>query len=294
MSFDVNSQGTDPDGTGHWPATMEADFLLPPNKQAMNQWGICLPLWKGSTSPEPWQIQPIETLGQSNPQWFPDEDDYMNNPVGYRTIFLVSIPNWTGAPVYMEGADVQRAQRAFGSPDNGIFNEACQIACKAFQTKNGLTADGSCGPLTWTKINDTIGPYIDWEAKYNECKTQLDEANKTIALRDIQISQLTAQNKSLTTQNQNLTATNAALTTQNQNLTTENTSLKSQNAVLVQENADLTKENQELTAENRELRDAYAALDNKYDELFDIVTKYNKAKVDYDAAAQDIANIGVG
>jgi peptidoglycan hydrolase-like protein with peptidoglycan-binding domain len=306
LAFDVNSQGKNPDGSNHYPATMDEDFLLAPDKQEMNKWGICIPMWKGSSNPEPWQIQPIETIGQNNPQWFIDEDDYMNTSSGYRNLSLVVIPNWTGDPVYMEGEDVRRAERAFVAPENGIFNSTCQSACKAFQTKNGLTADGACGPLTWAKINAILGPYTDWEAKYNECKVQLDAANSTIALLNAKITQLTLQNQGLTAQNQTLTdqnqqlteqnqgliAQNAALSIQNQNLTDENTALKKQNISLVSENKSLQDKNEELEGQvtgliqqNADLKGENEALIESYNELHTIVTNYN-------SAAQKVAEIG--
>jgi cell division protein FtsB len=276
LAFDVNSQGTDPDGTGHFPATMEADYLLPPEKQTMAKWGICLPLWKGSTTyPENWHIQPIESVKQDIPQWFADEDDILNNTYFYRSLSLVTIPGWTGAPVYMEGKDVQRSMRAFGTSENGVCDANWVNHCKEYQAKNGLVADASCGPATWAKINAQLGSASsDWEAKYNECKAQLDAANQTIAAQAAQITVLNTQITALKTTNVQLTALNATLSAAN---------------------AKLTQDNKILTDENTKLKSDYALLLAKYNSLHVIVVDYNKAKIIFEnsAPAKALANIGV-
>jgi peptidoglycan hydrolase-like protein with peptidoglycan-binding domain len=35
---------------------------------------------------------------------------------------------------------------------DGSFGGATERAVKAYQSANGLDADGSCGPKTWTKL----------------------------------------------------------------------------------------------------------------------------------------------
>ena len=47
-------------------------------------------------------------------------------------------------------------------PD-GIFGVMTESAMKAFQTENGLTADGICGAMTWNRLCPTVcADYIYW------------------------------------------------------------------------------------------------------------------------------------
>lgn len=250
LAFDVNSQGTDPDGTGHWPATMEADFLLPPTQQAMNKWGLCIPMWKGAKTQENWHIQPIEALNQLVPQWFADDDDLLNNTPGYRQLSLVAIPGWTGDPVYMEGKDVQRSMRAFGMTEYGVCDASWLSACKAYQAKNGLTADGYCGPNTWAKINAQLGP-----AGNNNCQEEIDELNKQIDALNAQIASL----------NQQLAAANANIAY----LTKQLSDTQAQVNALKVEVATLTKELENTKAT---LAAVTADRDNKLKELTTLAT----------------------
>lgn len=63
----------------------------------------------------------------------------------------------------MYGDDVKAVQQKLnskgfncGSP-NGYFGPNTKKAVQAFQKKNGLTADGSCGPATWQKLFGSSG-----------------------------------------------------------------------------------------------------------------------------------------
>lgn len=263
LAFDVNSQGTDPDGTGHYPATMEADFLLPPTQQTMNKWGLCIPMWKGAKTQENWHIQPIESLGQPVPQWYADEDDLLNNTAGYRSLSVVTIPGWTGDPVYMEGKDVQRSMRAFGITEYGKCDATWSTACKAYQTKNGLVADASCGPATWGKINTQLGnPTSDWETMYNECKAELDAANAEIASLNAQITDL----------NNKLTAANVEINRLNTQLNAANLQIANLNIQLAVANDKLTKAEQELVIAQKALTDMTADRDAKVKELTTLST----------------------
>lgn len=57
------------------------------------------------------------------------------------------------------GEDVVRLQtllqsRGYAIDIDGIYGAKTKAAVKAFQAENGLTADGVCGPLTWTLLLD--------------------------------------------------------------------------------------------------------------------------------------------
>jgi peptidoglycan hydrolase-like protein with peptidoglycan-binding domain len=47
---------------------------------------------------------------------------------------------------------VKQLQQALNVPADGWFGSQTEQAVKDFQTKNGLQADGVCGPLTWGKL----------------------------------------------------------------------------------------------------------------------------------------------
>jgi len=248
LAYDVNRQGTDPDGTGHWPATMEADYLLPPVQQTLAKWGLCLPLWKGSNSPEAWHIQPIETIGQQyKPQWFADEDDLLNNTSGYRTLDTVVITGWTDPPVYMEGKDVQRAMRAFGITEYGVYDDACKNAAKAFQTKYSISpVSGTCATLTWAKINSLLGP-----AGSGDCQTQIDELNKQIDALEAQIvtlnQKLADANIKIVFLTKQLSDTQVQVTALNAQIVSLNNELSSTKTALIAMTADRNTKLKELT-----------------------------------------------
>lgn len=70
------------------------------------------------------------------------------------------------------GKDVKFAQQqlVMFMPDyaadvvpDGIFGTMTESAMKAFQMKNGLTADGICGAMTWNRLCPTVcADYIYW------------------------------------------------------------------------------------------------------------------------------------
>ncbi len=41
---------------------------------------------------------------------------------------------------------------------DGVIGRKTRVAIRAFQTKNGLTADGVCGPKTWEKLKTYLEP----------------------------------------------------------------------------------------------------------------------------------------
>jgi putative chitinase len=53
------------------------------------------------------------------------------------------------------GADVTKLQQALGLKTDGTFGPGTEAAVKAFQAKNGLTADGIVGNGTWSKLFPT-------------------------------------------------------------------------------------------------------------------------------------------
>lgn len=64
-----------------------------------------------------------------------------------------------------QGEDVRQLQTALagwgydpGTPD-GIFGKNTEAAVKAFQKAQGLTADGICGPATWTALTEPVATY---------------------------------------------------------------------------------------------------------------------------------------
>lgn len=79
------------------------------------------------------------------------------------------------------GDDVKRLQRVLArhlewnpfGPITGTFDASLEAAVKNFQSANGLTADGVCGPLTWAALppyreasptlqSGSNGPAVAW------------------------------------------------------------------------------------------------------------------------------------
>ena len=73
------------------------------------------------------------------------------------------------------GAAVTALQQAlvklgYGIETDGIFGGETQAAVKAFQKKNGLDADGVCGPLTWAALTAAAGGISDGAAAADPLK----------------------------------------------------------------------------------------------------------------------------
>ena len=181
------------DVTGHYPATMEADYLLAPANQQLGRWGLCIPMWKNTAEKEPWHVTPVECLGITQErQWFLDEDDLLDTPSGYRSLHAVKMPDaWTGDAVYMEGNDVLRCQRAVQTDlQDGHFGEMTEQDVIDFQAVKGLTVDGQVGSQTWAAIADVLNPpppinYKDLyeleKSKNVELSMQIDGLQTTIS-----------------------------------------------------------------------------------------------------------------
>jgi hypothetical protein len=206
-AYDVARTGTDPDGSGHYPATMEADYLLAPTQQQLYKWGLCIPMWKGSTGyKENWHVQPIETLGiETDRQLWLDEDDLLDTPSGYRTLHVVVMPSsWTGVTLYMEGSDVGRCQEALHvTPVDKHYGTTSETAVKKMQTDHHLTVDGVVGSQSWVVIASILEPpppQINFEELYDQevvkntqLSMQIDTLQTTISGQTKQISGLNDQ-----------------------------------------------------------------------------------------------------
>jgi hypothetical protein len=114
-------------------------------KQGLAEYGIIAPLNnadKPASSVEWWHWQPIETAGFAGDRMkFLDPDDAIN-----------------GKPAVVgmndSGVWVMELQRIMNRSQTGKYDGTLQVAVKAFQKSNGLTADGIVGPATWAKLND--------------------------------------------------------------------------------------------------------------------------------------------
>ena len=62
--------------------------------------------------------------------------------------------DYPGAPVGLgsKGAAASLVQAIIGAKADGDFGPKSVSSLKAWQTANGLTADGSVGPVTWKKM----------------------------------------------------------------------------------------------------------------------------------------------
>lgn len=192
LAYDVARIGNDPDGTGRYPATMEADFLVPPEKQKLYKYGLCIPMWKETKEKENWHIIPIECLGVpgADRQFFLDEDDLLNSSSGYRVLKNIVVAGWTGDRIWMKGNDVKRFQRAVGVKQDGYFGDDSEQAAKTLQAKHKLTVDGLVGPKTWQVINELLRPPVvdpgpDYKLLYETAMMELDAASDQVqALTD--------------------------------------------------------------------------------------------------------------
>jgi hypothetical protein len=104
---------------------------------------------------EPWHVQPAE-LPRSRAQ-------YRGQKLGLSAPPTVQPPPlvkptslaYPGSPVRLgsKGEAVKHVQRVVNaSPIDGSFGGVTDRAVKAWQTKNGLLADGIVGPVTWRKM----------------------------------------------------------------------------------------------------------------------------------------------
>lgn len=173
LAYDVRK-----DDTGHYPASMESDYHLPIEQQAMYQFGLCIPMWEnGAPGQEPWHVVPVECIGvaESQRQKFLDEDDLLDTPSGYRTLKVIRIDGWpTDKPLYMIGSDVKRCQRAMNLlKQDGYYGVDTENAVKEMQAASGLTVDGICGTKSWAVISKILNPVppeppVDYKALYEE------------------------------------------------------------------------------------------------------------------------------
>jgi peptidoglycan hydrolase-like protein with peptidoglycan-binding domain len=62
--------------------------------------------------------------------------------------------NYPGTPVALgsKGPSAALVQAIIGAKADGDFGPKSVASLKAWQTANGLTADGSVGPVTWKKM----------------------------------------------------------------------------------------------------------------------------------------------
>jgi len=97
-------------------------------------WQYCL----GDASPDGSVQAPAETLKPSGGavEAGPMKFDYPGAPVGLGS----------------KGAPAMLVQSIIGAKADGDFGPKSVAALKAWQTANGLTADGSVGPVTWKKM----------------------------------------------------------------------------------------------------------------------------------------------
>lgn len=187
LAYDVARIGNDPDGTGRYPATMEADFLVPPEKQELYKYGLCIPMWKETVEKENWHIIPIECLGIAgvDRQFFLDEDDLLNSSSGYRVLRNIALDDWTGDRIWFKGNDVKRFQRAVGIKEDGYYGDDSEKAAKDLQTKNKLTVDGLVGPKTWQVVKTMLQPVApdpepDYKLLYETAMMELDETKESV------------------------------------------------------------------------------------------------------------------
>lgn len=77
-------------------------------------------------------------------------------PAAYKTTpaTSTSLFQYPGTPQRLgsEGPATQLIQAIVRAPETGKFDAATDRAVKAWQTKNGLKADGIVGPATWKKM----------------------------------------------------------------------------------------------------------------------------------------------
>jgi len=97
-------------------------------------WQYCL----GDASPDGSVQAPAEALKPSGGavEAGPMHFDYPGSPVGLGS----------------KGASAMLVQSIIGAKADGDFGPKSVAALKAWQTANGLTADGSVGPVTWKKM----------------------------------------------------------------------------------------------------------------------------------------------
>jgi peptidoglycan hydrolase-like protein with peptidoglycan-binding domain len=178
IAFDNNSVA------GHQPATMDADYLLSPEKQTLAKFGLCLPFWKGSTvSNEPWHIQPIETWLYKG-EWhdFLGFDDLVDTLSGHRMLLRYVAPTgWAGAFPSMRGADVAFVQARLGLVVDGSFGPASAAGVAAWRVKNGLPNAGIVDDAMWNLLLKPT-PVTDYKVLYESLKVAWDATSSEVTM----------------------------------------------------------------------------------------------------------------
>lgn len=176
LAYDVGKLAT-----GKYPATMEDDYQHKPPEQAMAAFGLCLPMWAGTSQKEPWHVQPIETLGIAGPdrQWFLDADDKLKSDSGFRVLRLIKLdsPVFTRSAL-MRGSDVKVLQGLLKIEADGWFGPLTDQAVNAFQASHELTVDGIVGPATWAAL---MVP--DYQVLYEKALAAQGEMKRSISVK---------------------------------------------------------------------------------------------------------------
>jgi peptidoglycan hydrolase-like protein with peptidoglycan-binding domain len=168
--------------SGKYPGTMPEDYLHKPWEQAMNVFGLCIPMWSGSGEKEPWHVIPVECLGVdgSDRQWFLDQGDRLVSDSGFRVLQYIKLdtnPLFTRS-VLMRGNDVRYMQTLLKIEADGVFGPLTEKAVEDFQKAKGLTVDGICGPETWKALD-----VPDYKALYEQALAEKAEMRSSIIAR---------------------------------------------------------------------------------------------------------------
>jgi peptidoglycan hydrolase-like protein with peptidoglycan-binding domain len=236
FAIDLNRYKTNPDGTGQYYGTINADYTAWLNRQPeiLNQYGL-----SHAVKGEIWHIQPIETIGVGGDKSkFADPDDYLRNDYKLPVAEIVDYRIWQAELKY-KGYDIGKSGPN-GDGIDGDYGAKCVAATNDFKTKHGLAADGAVDiETTLAALSETLADIQSKAKTISDLNSTINRLNVTIQVkdagiidRDTTIATLNAKDLTSADHIATLGKENAALNETISGLRTENAMLEMDNAKL--------------------------------------------------------------
>lgn len=250
FAIDLNRYKTNPDGSGQYYGTINADFdawLANPNADTtLRKYGL-----SHAVRTERWHIQPIESLGVGDKAHFADADDYLrNNYVEPTQADIITPSNVAKIEVY----DLQTAYQELGYPigafknmldpsildgRDGKYGTTCGNITKQIQAKYSLSQTGNVDIITYGKI--VLELIADGKSKLISSNNEIAVLSESVKAKTATISSLSLENTSLKSTNATLVQEKSVLTSEVALKTSTIATLQNENGMLERDNAELGK-----------------------------------------------------